>query len=92
MREVLRGLMTRSDEFADLWERHDVAILTNGTFVQDVPPFGRLDFEWELLVVPGADGLTITPLFPSSPESVAAVAFLQAQAQAQTQVAPPSPS
>ena len=91
MREVLRGLMTRSDEFADLWERHDVAILTNGTFVQDVPPFGRLDFEWELLVVPGTDGLTITPLFPSSPESVAAVAFLQAQAQTQTQVAPPSP-
>ena len=79
MHEVLGGLMARSPDFAELWGRYDVAILTNGAFVQDVPPFGRLDFEWELLVVPGTDGLTITPLFPSTPESAAAVAFLDAQ-------------
>ena len=65
-----------------------MAILTNGAFVQDVPPFGRLDFEWSLLVVPGTDGLTITPLFPSSPESAAAVAFLDAQ----TGAVPSSPT
>lgn len=79
MHELLGRLVTRSPEFAELWGRYDVAILTNGAFVQDVPPFGRLDFEWSLLVVPGTDGLTITPLFPSSPESAAAVAFLDAQ-------------
>ncbi|WP_416354800.1 hypothetical protein [Curtobacterium sp. VKM Ac-1376] len=54
MHEILGSLSSRYTDFAEVWSRYDVSTPTHGHFVQDVSPFGRLQFDWELLELPGS--------------------------------------
>jgi transcriptional regulator with XRE-family HTH domain len=67
---LIRDLLAASEEFRDLWERHDVAVLraTRKTFVH--PQVGAIEVECEVL--PAASGEQSLILYTAPPGSDAA--------------------
>ena len=77
--QALVGQMSiRDPGFAALWSRHDVHVYTSGNCFEEIAPFGTLEFEWEALVIPGYDGLTLNTLFaPEGSREAAVIAYLR---------------
>ena len=71
--EIVGRLSIRDPEFAAMWARHDVHVYTSGTCFEPVEPFGVLEFEWEGLVIPGREGLTLNTLYAPAGSRGAAV-------------------
>lgn len=77
--DIVGHLQIQDADFAALWARHDVHVDTSGTCREMVDPFGAVEFEWENLVVPGHEGLTLTTLFaPPGSHAAAVTAYLRA--------------
>lgn len=77
LQSLVGRLSIRDAAFASMWARHDVHVYTTGTCLEQVAPFGALEFEWEDLVIPGDAGLTVTTLFaPSGSRAAAVLAYL----------------
>jgi transcriptional regulator with XRE-family HTH domain len=87
--QALVGQLSIQDaEFAAIWARHDVQVSTFGTCFEVVPPFGTMQFEWQDLVIPGHDGLTMTTLFaPAGSRGAAVLAYLAERSPAAGEVA-----
>jgi hypothetical protein len=54
--ELVGELAVRSDEFAGLWARHDVAETTRGRMRVHHPLVGELNLDWDAYPMPGATG------------------------------------
>ncbi|KAA2256905.1 helix-turn-helix domain-containing protein [Solihabitans fulvus] len=54
--ELVGGLAVRSDEFATLWARHDVADATRGQLRVNHPLVGEINLDWDAYPIPGAAG------------------------------------
>jgi transcriptional regulator with XRE-family HTH domain len=77
LQEIVGRLSISDPEFAASWARHDVHVYTSGNCFEAVEPFGTVEFEWEDLVMPGHDGLTLTTLFaPVGSRAAAVLAYL----------------
>jgi len=77
IQDLVGRLSIGDGTFADMWARHDVHVYTSGTCIEQVEPFGSMEFEWEDLLIPGHDGLTVNLLYapPGSP-GAAVLAYL----------------
>jgi transcriptional regulator with XRE-family HTH domain len=57
--EVSRALVTRlraaSPEFAELWDRHEVAVRRSHPYRLEHPELGRIEFDCEVLATPAVD-------------------------------------
>ncbi|ROP65445.1 helix-turn-helix transcriptional regulator [Curtobacterium sp. PhB115] len=79
--DLIGQLSIRDPEFAAMWARHDVHVYTSGTCFEHVQPFGVLEFEWEGLVIPGREGLTLNTLYaPTGSRGAAVLAYLMESA------------
>ncbi|MFK0020849.1 helix-turn-helix transcriptional regulator [Streptomyces sp. NPDC090798] len=54
--ELVGELAVRSDEFASLWARHDVAETTRGRMRVQHPLVGELNLDWDAYPMPGTTG------------------------------------
>ncbi|MCZ1001979.1 hypothetical protein O1M63_34455 [Streptomyces mirabilis] len=54
--ELVGELAVRSDEFAGLWARHDVAETTRGRMRVRHPLVGELNLDWDAYPMPDATG------------------------------------
>lgn len=62
---LINDLLTVSDEFRDLWDRHDVAVLRSSKKTILHPEVGRLDLDCEVLLAPSGEQSLI--LFTARP-------------------------
>ncbi|MEV7423883.1 MULTISPECIES: helix-turn-helix domain-containing protein [unclassified Streptomyces] len=54
--ELVGELAVRSDEFAAIWARHDVAETTRGRMRVNHPLVGEVNLDWDAYPMPGAPG------------------------------------
>jgi hypothetical protein len=59
-RELIGELVTKSMEFAQFWAEHDLHTHLSGRKRVDHPQVGRLNFDFETLVIPDDPQLTLT--------------------------------
>ena len=89
--EIVGRLSIRDPEFAAMWARHDVHVYTSGTCFEHVEPFGVLEFEWEGLVIPGREGLTLNTLYaPAGSRGAAVLAYMVEAPPRSTEPATPA--
>ncbi len=63
VKEFVTDLIEVSDEFAELWERHDVAVRRSDIKVFTHHDVGRLEFRCEVLLTPD-DDISLLVFFP----------------------------
>lgn len=58
--DLVGELSTRSEDFRTRWARHDVRLHIEGLKRIHHPVVGRLELEYNVLALPGDDGLNLT--------------------------------
>lgn len=62
--ELVDQLLAESAEFAELWERHEVAVRLTGNMKVDHPDLGRIELDVQTLTSPASDGQRIMIFTP----------------------------
>lgn len=79
-RAIIGELATRSPEFARLWGQQNVRFHRQGAKAIEHPVVGRLELEYETLVLPGDEGQSIiTYSAPEGSDSAAKLLALEAR-------------
>jgi transcriptional regulator with XRE-family HTH domain len=79
LQQLVTELGERSENFAEVWARHDARPLRGGRMRYELQNFGAIDFAYQSLIIPGRRGYVLTTLYAEQdgPGS-AALAYLGA--------------
>ena len=84
---LVASLSARSHLFREVWGSHEARPLRSGIAALEVAPFGRFNFRWQTLEVPGRTEFLTMFGDPGEAPSAAALDYLRAKLRLQSEVA-----